>query len=80
VHVRFVTREGVDDANLCELIQTYLFDEGGLSGEFVMGRVVPLEVSRQEMVVKTRKVYAVSEEEAVKKASAGGAVLSCKAV
>jgi hypothetical protein len=77
VHVQFVTDESVTREALCDLIQTCMYDEGGLSGCYQMGRVVPWEVSREEYVVRTCTVFAESEEEAAKLASAGGKVLSC---
>ena len=78
VHVQFITVDAISREDLCEIIQTRLYDEGGLSGEYHMGHVLPYEVSRQEMVVRTRTVYAENEEDAVRRASAGGTVLSCE--
>jgi hypothetical protein len=78
VHVQFITVDEISREDLCEIIQTRLYDEEGLSGEYHMGHVVPYEVSRQEMVVRTRTVYAENDEDAVRRASAGGTVLSCE--
>lgn len=78
VHVQFITVDALTRDDLCSIIQTRLYDEGGLSGECHMGHVLPYEVSRQEMVVRTRTVYAENEEDAVRLASAGGTVLSCE--
>lgn len=78
VHVQFITVDEISRESLCEILQSCLYDEEGLSGEYHMGHVVPYEVSRQEVVVRTRTVYAENDEDAVRRASAGGTVLSCE--
>jgi hypothetical protein len=79
-YYRFITTDEVDAAALCDLLQTHLYDEGGLSGEFYMGEVRRYEVSRVETVVRSFALLGKSEEEVIKSASVGGKVLSCKPV
>jgi hypothetical protein len=80
LHMQFVTDESVTREDLCDLIQTHLYDEGGLSGCFQMGRVIPWEVSREEVIVHRVTIMAESEEQAIQLASVGGKVLSCKPI
>ncbi len=79
-YYRFITTDEVDSAALCDLLQTHLYDEGGLSGEFYMGEHRRYEVSRVETVVRSFALMGKSEEEVIKSASVGGKVLSCKPV
>ena len=79
-YYRFITTDEVDAAALCDLLQTHLYDEAGLSGEFYMGEYRRYEVSRVETVVRSFALLGKSEEEVIKSASVGGKVLSCKPV
>ena len=79
-YYRFITTDEVDSTALCGLLQTHLYDEYGLSGEFYMGEYRQYEVSREETIVRSFVLMGMSEEEVVKSASVGGKVLSCKPV
>ena len=79
-YYRFITDDSVDTEALSNMLQTALYDEGGLSGEYYMGKRVPYDVSRQEVIVTRRVVMAESEDHAIHLASARGTVLSCKPV
>jgi len=80
VYYRFITDDSMDTADLSDMLQTALYDEGGLSGEFYMGKCVPFDVSREEVIVRRVTIMAESEEHAIQRATAGGTVLSCKPV
>jgi hypothetical protein len=79
-YYRFITTDEVDSAALSDLLQTHLYDEGGLHGDFYMGEYHRYEVSREETVVRSFLVMGKNEEEASEAASVGGKVLSCKPV
>ena len=79
-YYRFITDDSVDTEALCDMLQAALYDEGALSGEFYMGKRVPFDVSREEVIVRRLTVMAESEEHAIQLATAGGTVLSCKPV
>ena len=75
-YVQFVTDDTMSESALRDLIQTHIYDEGGLTGDFAMGRAVPYEVVRKEAVILKIQVLATSEWQAAEIASAGGIVLS----
>jgi hypothetical protein len=75
-YAQFVTDDTVSESALRDLIQTHIYDEGGLTGDFAMGRAVPYEVVRKEAVIRKVQVLATSEWQAAEIASAGGIVLS----
>jgi hypothetical protein len=79
-YYRFITTDEVDSMALSDLLQTHLYDEGGLHGDFYMGEYRRYEVSRVETVVRSFALMGMSEEEVIKSASIGGKVLSCKPV
>lgn len=79
-YYRLITPDEVDSAALSDLLQTHLYDEGGLTGDFYMGEYRRYEVSRVETVVRSFALMGMSEEEVIKSASVGGKVLSCKPV
>lgn len=62
--VRFVVEDDVTEATLCEFVQTYLFDEGGLDGDFYMGGRTPFNVERQRKDTDTVVVWARDSAEA----------------
>jgi hypothetical protein len=79
-YYRFITTDEVDSMALSDLLQTHLYDEDGLTGDFYMGEYRRYEVSRVETVVRSFALMGMSEEEVIKSASIGGKVLSCKPV
>jgi len=79
-YYRFITTDEVDSMALSDLLQTHLYDEGGLTGDFYMGEYRRYEVSRVETVVRSFALMGMSEEEVIKSASVGGKVLSCKPI
>lgn len=62
--VRFIVEDDVTEADLCELVQTHVFDEGGLDGDFYMGGRTPFRVERQRKEIDTVVVWARDSAEA----------------
>ena len=62
--VRFIVEDGMTEADLCELVQTHVFDEGGLDGDFYMGGRTPFNVERQRKDTDTVVVWARDSAEA----------------
>lgn len=60
VSVRFVVARPLPVVEQVEAIQTLLFDEGGLSGSFVIGRERPFFVTYEV----TREIWALDEAQA----------------
>jgi hypothetical protein len=75
VVVQFVTDESVTRADLCGLLQVGLYDEGGLSGEYYMGRVALYRVVLEQRVLQTVTTYAETEQSA--RENVGGTIMSC---
>ena len=79
-YYRFITDDSMDTEALCDMLQTALYDEGGLSGEYYTSKRVPFDVSREEVIVRRLTIMAENEDQAIRLATAGGTVLSCKPV
>lgn len=62
--VRFIVEDGMTEADLCEIVQTHVFDEGGLDGDFYMGGRTPFSVERQRKEIDTVVVWARDSAEA----------------
>lgn len=64
MQVRFIVDAALTDTQVCDAIQTALYDEGGLSGGYTMGAVSPHYVEVPVTVVETRLTWAANEADA----------------